>query len=144
MKKMCDSVQRFISHLEDHWEEEEMKAEELEDKMPARYVDRFIPNAIGNFDPEDKVWVVKTKHDSVKCDTCGGIGKVRIVDLNNDEFICPSCSGRGTTSKSYYTVEEDEIKNIYVDMNVKRIFETEAEAQKECNRLNKERENKYA
>ena len=118
----------------------------------------------------DKVWVVKTKYDSVKCDMCDGTGKVRIVNSNNDEITCPSCSGRGTTSKSYYVVEEDKVKDIYLKLcfdrerrvclwnteniylqssseystSIKRIFETEAEAQKECDRLNKEKENKYA
>ena len=92
------------------------KAEELEDKIPTRYVDRFIHNAIGNFAPGDKVWVVKTKYDSIKCDMCDGIGKVKIVNSNNDEITCPSCSGRGTTSKSYYVVEEDNVKDIYLKL----------------------------
>lgn len=146
------------------------KAEELEDKIPARYVDRFIHNAIGNFAPGDKVWVVKTKYDSVKCDMCDGTGKVRLVNSNNTKISCPSCSGRGTTSKSYYIVEEDKVTDIYLKLcfdkehracywnkeniylesnteystNVNRIFETEAEAQKECDHLNREKENKYA
>lgn len=146
------------------------EAEELKDKIPARYVDRFIHNAIGNFAPGDKVWVVKTKYDSIKCDMCDGIGKVKIVNSNNNEITCPSCSGRGTTSKLYYVVEEDKVRDIYLKLcfdrehearywnkeniylesiseystDVNRIFETEAEAQKDCDRLNKEKENKYA
>lgn len=145
------------------------KAEELEDKMPARYVDRFIHNAIGNFAPGDKVWVVKAKYDSVKCDMCNGTGEVKILNSNNDEITCPSCSGRGTTSKWYYTVEEDKVKDIYLTLcfdkenraclcnteniylessseystSIKRIFDNEQAAQEECNRLNNKKEIRY-
>ena len=159
-----------LSTAQKNLSEVEKKAEWLEDRMPARYIDRFIHDAIGNFAPGDKVWVVKTKYDSVKCDMCDGTGKVRLVNSNNTEISCPSCSGRGTTRKSYYIVEEDKVKDIYLKLcfdrehracywnkeniylesndeystDVNRIFETEAEAQKECDRLNKERENRYA
>ena len=145
------------------------KTEELEDKIPARYVDRFIHNAIGNFAPGDKVWVVKEKYDSIKCDMCDGIGKVRIVNLNNDEIACPGCYGRGTTSKSYYVVEEDKVNDIYLKLcfdrerraclwnteniylessseystSIKRIFDNEQAAQEECNRLNNKKEIRY-
>lgn len=145
------------------------KAEELEDKIPARYVDRFIHNAIGNFAPGDEVWVVKTKYDSVKCDMCDGIGKVKIVNSNNNEITCPSCSGRGTTSKSYYVVDEDKVKDIYLKLcfdrehraclwnteniylestseystSIERIFDNEQAAREECNRLNNKKEIKY-
>lgn len=163
LKYKLSTAQRNLSEVE-------KRAEELEDKIPARYVDRFIHNAIGNFAPGDKVWVVKTKYDSVKCDMCDGTRKVRIVNSNNDEITCPSCSGRGITSKSYYLVEEDKVKNIYLTLcfdkerrvyywnkeniylesnteystSINRIFETQAEAQEECDRLNKEKENKHA
>ena len=43
--------------------EVEKKAEELEDRMPARYVDRFIHNAIGNFAPGDKVTIELSPYD---------------------------------------------------------------------------------
>lgn len=145
------------------------KTEELEDKIPARYVDRFIHNAIGNFAPGDKVWVVKERYDSIKCDMCDGIGKVRIVNLNNDEIACPGCYGRGTTSKSYYVVEEDKVNDIYLKLcfdrerraclwnteniylessseystSIKRIFDNEQAAQEECNRLNNKKEIRY-
>lgn len=151
-----------LSTAQKNLSEVEKKAEELEDKMPARYVNRFIHNAIGNFAPGDKVWVVKTKYDSVKCDMCDGTGKVRIVNSNNDEITCPRCSGRRTTSKSYYAAEKDKVKdiclklcfdrerraclwnteNIYLESSseystsIKHIFDDEQAAQEECNRLN--------
>ena len=159
-----------LSTAQSNLSEVEKKAEELEDKMPARYVDRFIHNAIGNFAPGDEVWVVKTKYDSVKCDMCDGIGKVKIVNSNNNEIICPSCSGRGTTHKSYCAVEKDKVKDIYLTLgfdkehraylwstdniylensrehstSIKRIFDNEQAASEECNRLNNKKENKYA
>ena len=146
----------------------EKKAGELEDKMPAKYIDKFIHDAIGYFAPGDKVWVVKTKYDSVKCDMCDGTGKVRLVNSNNDEIICPSCSGRGTTSKRHYAVEEDGVEDIYLklcfdkqhgaslwnteniflesskeNISIKRIFDDEQAALEECNRLNNKKEIKY-
>lgn len=170
--KELSELKYKLSIKQKNLSEVEKKAEELEDKMPARYVDRFIHNAIGNFAfaPGDKVWVVKTKYDSIKCDMCDGSGKVRIVNANNNEISCPGCSGRGTTSKSYYVVEEDKVRgihlklcfdrerracywnkeNIYLEStsdysaNISRIFETEAEAQEECDRLNNKKENKNA
>lgn len=145
------------------------KTEELEDEIPARYVDRFIHNAIGNFAPGDKVWVVKKKYDSIKCDMCDGIGKVRIVNSNNAEIACPRCSGRGTTNKSYYVVEEDKVNDIYLKLcfdrerraclwnteniylessreystSIKCIFDNEQAAQEECNRLNNKKGIRY-
>lgn len=167
-KELSDLTYR-LSIVKRNFNEMKKKAEELEDKMPAKYIDKFIHDAIGYFAPGDKVWVVKTKYDSIKCDMCDGIGKVKIVNSNNDEITCPSCSGRGTTSKSYYVVEEDKVKDIYLKLcfdrerraclwnteniylessseystSIKRIFDNEQAAQEECNRLNNKKEIRY-
>lgn len=168
--KELSNLRYKLSTAQKNFSEVEKRAEELEDRMPAIYVNRFIHNAIGNFAPGDKVWVVKTRYDNIKCDMCDGTGKVRIANSNNTEINCPSCSGRGTTSKLCFVVEEDKIADIYLKLcfnrehracywnkeniylessteystSVERIFETEAEAKEECDRLNKEKEKKNA
>lgn len=141
--------------------EVEKKVEESEDRMPAKYIDRFIHDAIGNFAPGDKVWVVSAQYQKRTCCLCKGSGKVLIAEPVKTEITCPQCSGSGQKTFNKYIVKEDKIYNIILKLNFKnhrvrnwsteniylyslknsstsidRIFENKIDAEKECERLN--------
>lgn len=162
-KELVD-LKSKISTAQKNLSEIEKKSEKLEEKMPKKYVNKFIHDAFGNLCPGDKVWVIKSEYANVTCDICEGAGKIKIVNNHNSELNCPKCSGKGTTRISYYAVEEDEVGEIrlrlyfdresrvyywnaefiYLKSNngcstpLERIFENKAKALEECNLLNKE------
>jgi hypothetical protein len=107
------------------------------------------------YDFGQEVWFVDEKFELDLCPACEGH---KMVTLNGVEYVCPSCYGQGKVpneftyhpfSGSVRRVQCDENKNISYTLACSHrgtmgctedeLFPTEAEAQAEADRMNKER-----
>lgn len=152
--------------IEDDIEAAKAKAEDVKNNyIPSAYINKFVSKRTDGYGPGDKVWAVIRDFNSHPCAFCGTTGYISAKMDDGTEFkaVCPKCNGRKTVKNNKYYVSLDKIECVNMKLNFtenevfencweplsivlakagsinpERIFRTEAEAQAEMHKLNKE------
>lgn len=116
LRQEIRSAERRLSNLQKQVEDAKDRAEQAElFDVPAKYISKFVRNAVGDFAPGDTVWVVKSAGEWKECPTCNGRKKVAAQVLGKEAVItCPDCNGNGQKRYPYSVVEKRTIDRIYL------------------------------
>lgn len=110
-KRDIKNLQEELRELED----KHTKADKYD--MPRKYIDAFVRDVTGYFAPGDKVFIIDRKSERVQCDKCNGEKKVKAIIADEENTItCPKCNGYGSVSEHYDTIEEREIRDVYLKL----------------------------
>lgn len=139
------------------------EAEEAENDIPKKYIDKFVNRVTKGFMPGNECWAVQGELKPEQCSLCKG--EPVIVPINGTEtrVKCPKCNGKGYISKVVLDAKKRKIEDMILTIVAKpdkcditiradvsgvgvrtvmdNLFKTEQEAQREADRRNRENDN---